>query len=124
MHQFICKAVEGKAVPLQQSKSNLLKKLLDSYENLNMKFKLTIEVIDKDINASQISLYKAFILKASKHFGNTYEEMESLLKRFYPISQNGDVKYKKPINKWTSKELTEFIDNASALLAEHGFIFE
>ena len=124
MHQFICKAVGGKIVPLQPNKISLLEKLLKSYQDLNMKFKVTIEVIEKDINSQQFGLYNAFILKASKHFGNTFEEMELLLKRFHPIFNNGTTTYKKPVKKWNTRELNDFLEQASALLAEHGFIFE
>lgn len=80
MHQFICKAQGGNIVPLEQNKRNLLNKVLRSYEELDMKFKVTIEVIVKNINEQQISLYNAFIIKASDHFGNTFIEMENILK--------------------------------------------
>lgn len=122
MHQFHCKAVGGKIVPLQSNKSKLLEKLLDSYEELNMKFKVTIQVIEKNINSDQVSLYKGFILKASNHFGNTYEEMEAILKRFWPLNSFHARDYKS-IEKWTTAELNLFIEQSSALLAEHGFTF-
>lgn len=121
MHQFHCQSINGNIVPLQQNKIDLLQKLLKSYEDLNMKFKLTIEVVDKNLNEQQIGLYKAFIIKSSNHFGNTYKEMEEILFRFFPIDINSNKR--KPVDKWTSQELTSFIDNASALLAEHGFVF-
>lgn len=129
MHQFICKAVEGKIVPLQPSKIDLLNKILNRYESLDKKFKITIESIEKNVNQSQISLYTAFIVKAANHFGNSYNEMENILKRFHPMNSpqgrdSNEIDYYKPINKWTSKELTQFIDEASALLAEQGFIFK
>jgi hypothetical protein len=124
MHQFICNSVGRKIVPLQVSKSELLNKLLDSYEELGMKFKVSIEVIEKNINEQQQSLYRAFILKASQHFGNTYNEMEEILKRFQPINAKGQIEqHCKPISIWTSKELDDFINQASVLLAEHGFKF-
>jgi len=121
MHQFICKAVGRKIVPLQQSKLNLLNKLLDSYSDTDKCFKLTIEIVEKNINEQQISLYKAFIIKASEYFGNTYHEMEIILRRFNPIYNIDDYK---PINLWTTKELDTFINQATALLAEQGFKFE
>lgn len=120
MHQFICKVVGGKIVPLQHNKEKLLKTLLADYERLGMKLKLTVEVIEKNINEQQISLYKAFIIKASNHFGNTFREMEIILIRFYPINSEG---YKISLNKWTPKQLNDFIDKASALLTEQGFKF-
>lgn len=119
MHQFICKSVGGIIVPLQKSKIDLLKKVLFTYEDLNKKFKVTIEYIEKNVNESQISLYNAFMLKASTHFGNSFQEMEILLSAFVPKEAG----WTKPINKWTSKELTQFIDEASAVLAEQGFSF-
>lgn len=123
MHQFICKSVGGIIVPLQKSKIDLLKKVLLTYEDLNKKFKVTIEYIEKNINEQQISLYNAFIMKASDHFGNSFQEMEIILISFYPkfIFQNSLLP--KPINKWTSKELDRFINQATALLAEQGFSF-
>ena len=124
MHQFICKVVEGKIVPLQPSKVDLLKKVLNTYEDLNKTFKVTIEYIEKNLNESQISLYNAFVLKAANHFGNSFDEMENLLCRYKPyIPSDGLNMVVKPINKWTSKELTQFIDQATALLAEQGFSF-
>ena len=123
MNQFICNSVKGKIVPVQINKEQLLNKLLNSYEELGMKFKLTIEVIEKNINREQISLYNAFIIQASKHFGNTFEEMEFLLMRFHPIAQGEDKKHKKPLKRWNTNDLNSFIDKASALLSEQGFQF-
>ena len=123
MHQFHCKAVEGKIVPLQPNKILFLEKLLKSYEELNKNFKVTIEVIEKNINSEQESLYKAFITKASNHFGNTYQEMENILKRFWPLNSFHMRDYK-PREKWTTTELNLFIEQSSALLAEHGFTFQ
>lgn len=125
MHQFICKAQEGRIVPLEQNKVEFLYKLLNSYQDLNKKFKVTIELIEKNINENQVSLYMVFVMKASKHFGNTYEEMREILKAFHPICQDGlDVGKPKPVYKWTSSELQEFLDKASALLSEYGFKFD
>lgn len=115
MHQFICKVIEGKIVPLQSSKVDLLNKVLNTYEDLHKTFKLTIEYIEKNINEQQLSLYNAFIVKASNHFGNSFAEMEDILERFYPK----DI----IVSKWTTPELNKFIDEATALLAEQGFSF-
>ena len=125
MHQIICKSLQRKIVPVREEKIALLNKLLDSYESLDKTFKLTIEVIEKNINEHQQSLYRAFIIKASNHFGNTYQEMESILGRFRPVvSSSGGVKaFYKPVPSWNSKELDRFINQASVLLAEQGFIF-
>lgn len=122
MHSFICKSVRGSLVPEQSNKIKFLQKLLNSYEQLDKKFKVTIEVIDKNLNESQLSLYNAFIIKASQHFGNTFKDMEEILFRFFPI----DIDTNKPkfVVKWTTAELNTFIQQASALLAEQGFKFE
>lgn len=121
MHQFHCRYINGKITPLQPNKISFLEKLLKSYEELNKNFKVTIEVIEKNINSEQESLYKAFIMKASNHFGNTYQEMEIILKRFHPINTDNSIKN---ISKWTTTELSLFIEQSSALLAEHGFTFQ
>lgn len=121
MHIFICKAVGGKIVPQQSNKKEFFEKLINSYQELNMSFTVSIEPVQKNINEAQIALYRAFILKASEHFGNSFQEMESLLKSFYPIEDIGSYK---PITNWSTKELTNFIDEASALLSEQGFNFE
>jgi hypothetical protein len=120
MHQFICKYVKGKIVPIQENKLKRLERLLNSYGELDKKFKVTIEIIEKNINEQQISLYNAFIIKAANHFGNTFNEMEIILKRFWP---RYDMNTIKALNKWTTKELDTFINQASALLAEQGFKF-
>lgn len=101
-----------------------MQKVLKGYEDLDKKFKVTFELIEKNLNEHQISLYNAFILKASNHFGNSFQEMENLLYRFkpYSIDELGG-KFATPISKWTSKELTQFIDEATALLAKQGFSF-
>lgn len=122
MHHFICKAQEGNIVPLEHNKEKFLRKLLDSYQDLNKKFKVTIEIIEKPISSEQTSLYNAFIIKASNHFGNTFIEMEKILMRFHPLNSFHSRDYKS-VSKWTSQELDNFINQASALLAEHGFKF-
>lgn len=118
MHQFICKSAQGKIVPEQDTKRKLYHKLLKSYEEQNMRFKVTIEVIKKNVNESQLSLYRAFIVKAHLHFGNTYEEMEQALKRFYPKNDLSINDNYKPLDKWNSSDLDNFINQANALLLE------
>ena len=120
MHQFICNSQEGNIVPLEKNKRIFFKKLLNSYQELNKNFKVTIELISKDINEQQYSLYKAYILKASEHFGNGFYEMARLLERFHPLGINSEPKNPK---KWSTHELNDFIDKSSALLSEHGFQF-
>ena len=99
----------------------MLNKLLNSYSELDKSFKLTIEVIEKNINEQQISLYNAFIIKASEHFGNTFQEMENILKRFWP--KWVDIEGIKEPKDWVKGDLENFINQASALLAEQGFKF-
>lgn len=122
MHVFICKSKDGNIIPNALNKKAFLRKLLNSYEELDMKFKVTIEVIEKNINDQQISLYNAFIIKASNHFGISFREMELMLKALYPMDHIAN-DYK-PKNKWTTVDLNNFIEQASALLAEQGFKFE
>jgi hypothetical protein len=120
MHQFISKAQSGRIIPTEPNKRKLLSRILDSYENQNISFKITIEPIEKNINESQRKLYDAFILKAADHFGNTYSEMQDILRRFYPINARGeDI----PLNRWSSQQLDLFITKSTAFLAEHGFHF-
>ena len=115
MHQFNCRSSGGKIVPLDDFKQKFFTKLLNHYEQLGMNFKVTIEILSKDVNTNQISLYNAFIIRASQHFGNTFEEMQNELMRFFPL----DIELnKKPVEKWNSKELNDFIDKANALLLE------
>lgn len=114
MHQFICKAREGKAIPTEQNKLAFLEKVLKYYEERNMTFKLQIEPIEKNINENQEKLYKAFILKASDHYGVTFKEMEFLVERFMPEG---------PRERWSSEQLNNFINKASSVLSEHGFQF-
>lgn len=120
MHIFIAKSLKGVITPLGLTKQSLLQKLLKSYEEQNKAFKITIEELSKDISSEQIKLYRAFIFKASNHFGNTYAEMEELLLQFYPI----DIDNKKLVlEKWSSKDLDEFINKSTSHLAEFGFHF-
>lgn len=117
MHQFICKSVSGKITPLKDDKKHLLHKLLNSYEKLNMNFKVTIEPVTKNLSGSQESLYKAFILTASNHFGNSYNEMVEMLKHFHPVDvfETGETI---PIARWNTEQLDNFINQANALLLD------
>lgn len=115
MHQFISKAQRGSIVPVEHNKQKLFLKLLKSYEELNMKFKVTIEVLSKDINQSQVSLYNAFIIKASENFGSSFQDMAVALLQLQPKDINGNFK---DISKWNTSELQDFIDKANALLLE------
>ena len=119
MDIFICKTVEGKIVPQQSlQKVQFFNKLINSYGQLDKAYKVTIELVEKNINESQKSLYKAFILKVSEHLGYSYKNTEDLL------LNEDSIKNVKPFHKWTTKDLNEFIDKSSALLAEYGFNFE
>jgi len=114
MHSFICKAPNGYPEPLEPSKRSLLDKILKDAKERGLTFKLSIEYIEKNLNAEQKSLYRGFILKASKSLGYEYHDMEKELKRFMPD---------KPLDRWSSRELTEFIDQSSAFLVQWGFNF-
>jgi|GEM_PF-4750811 len=114
MHQFICKTQSGVITPTEYNKEAFLKKVLKYYEDANITFKLQIEPIEKNINENQDKLYKVFILKAADHFGNSFGEMQTLLQQFMPEA---------PRERWSSKELNDFINKSSSHLAEFGFQF-
>jgi len=115
MHQFVCKSIRGVITPNSFLKEKLFHKLLKSYEDLGMNFKVTIELTSKNINESQVQLYNAFIIRASEHFGNTFAEMATILETLHPINIGGEVK---PIEKWSSLDLDTFINQANVLLLD------
>ncbi len=121
MQKFICKAQSGVPIPTDLNKQKLLAKMLKFYEMQNITFTVTLDLPRKDINEQQLKLYKAFIVQAADHFGNTYSEMEKILKdKFYPIDPTGsDI----PLHRWSSEQLDLFITKSTALLVEHGFQF-
>jgi len=82
-----------------------------------MKYIITIENVTKNINESQESLYRAFIYKSADHFGNSFQEMENILKRFHPLN-SFYTKDSKPVSRWNSKDLENFINQANALLLD------
>jgi len=101
--------------PLSSQQEKLLQKLLLKYEEDNVTVKVTYEIVVKNINEQQKSLYKAFIIKAADHFGDTFNGMENKLKRFMPEDKN--------LSKWSTKELDDFINKSTFFLAEFGFHF-
>lgn len=117
MHQFIVNAQSGTIVPVEHNKQKLFSKLLNSYEAMNMSFKITIEVLSKDINQSQVSLYNAFILRTAEHFGSTFNDMEMALTQLHPLNSFKVDDYKR-VDKWNTSELQDFINKANALLLE------
>ena len=121
MREFIVKVVEGKLVPLQLNQVKLLNKILKNAEDNNKNIKVTIQDIEKPINSNQEKLYRAYIINASKHFGNSYNEMQEMLVRFHPIDIDTG-KYKQ-LNQLKRSELNSFIEQANALLSEYGFKF-
>lgn len=123
MHQFNVKSIRGVISPVNDSKKKFFDKLLKSFEDENMTFKITIENISKNINEEQIALYKAFIVKAAEHFGNSYPEMEEMLDRFKPKFNSLGFDYSIPIQRWSNKDLDDFINKSTAFLAEFGFNF-
>jgi translation initiation factor 2 alpha subunit (eIF-2alpha) len=114
MHQFFCEVDGNDFVPIDSKKRELLNKIKKDYKNRNMTVKVTLEIVQKQINTEQEKLYKAFILKAADHFGTDFLYMANLLIGFAPD---------KPTSRWTTAELNKFIDQASAHLAEFGFHF-
>lgn len=123
MHQFNVKSIRGVISPVNDSKKKFFDKLLKSFENENITFKITIENVSKNINEEQIALYKAFILKAADHFGVDYKEMEEMLDRFKPKIKGLGFDCPKPVLRWNNKELDSFINKSTAFLADFGFNF-
>jgi 5'(3')-deoxyribonucleotidase len=116
MHQFICKVKDRKLVPINSKKVKLLNDMISDYERLGMTVKITLETsAGSNINISQISLYKVFILNAADHFGNSFKEMEDILKHFHPLNSFGDVVL---VDNWKNKDLDDFINKANALLLD------
>lgn len=122
MFRFIAKASKGKIKPLKPSNEKTLEKILSESESLNKKLIITIEYVEKKVNNSQISLYRAFIIKSSEAYGCTYSHMENLLKQFHPKEE--DLKTNIPIEKWTSKQLDSFINQASEVLSSNNENFK
>lgn len=126
MHKFLVKVVSGKIVPVQPSKDKLLNKMLKDYEALNKKFYITLEDVQKDINQNQTALYRAYIIKSAEYFGYTYHEMEKVLKELiHPINiESNDPDYLTiPVERWSSAQLDNFLNQANSVLSEHGFKF-
>lgn len=120
MHIFKCKSQSGRLIPADSSKIKLFHELLDNYERQDIIVTVTLEVKSKVINSSQEGLYKAFVIQAAGHFGNEFGEMQTLLKQFWPYNHNAIVRTP---SQWTTPELNEFIDRATAHLAPFGFHF-
>jgi hypothetical protein len=116
MHSFICKTDGDKIIPIGSSKKILLDKLKKDYKDRNITFKVTVSIVEKNLNKEQVKLHKAFILKAADHFGTTYPEMLHILERFTPDEGLS-------VERWSTKELDTFINKSTAFLAEHGFNF-
>lgn len=120
MHSFNVKIRGRKLVATDSTKQNFLDRLLDDYDNRQITLKVSIEIPEKHINQNQWKLYKAFILKAANHFGTDFEEMHHILKNLRPVDFAGNPV---EISRWTSKQLNDFIDQASSYLAQYGFNF-
>lgn len=124
MHSFICKTQQGKIVPVESNKERFFNKLINSYGELDKKYKVSIELIEKNVNEEQQRLYKAFILKVASHFGNDFKTTQDMLKRYFPKSMDDIGWNDKPLNQWTSEDLNVFIHQSCEFLAEYGFQFE
>lgn len=123
MHIFICEAKGGSIKPTTLAKQKFLLKLLDSYEEQNMRFKITIENISKDLNEAQMSLYKALVLKVSDYAGTTYSETEDDLRQFFPIDVLSDNNTYLPVAKWSSADLDNFISKVISCIDDDNFKF-
>ena len=125
MHKFNVEIRGRKLFATDPSKQDFLDRLQDDYENRKIVVQVSFEIPLKDINADQERLYRAFIVKAADHFGNEFGEMQQMLMQFWPIQPSGIMNYmeRKPVSKWTSKDLDDFINKSSAHLAQFGFHF-
>ena len=119
-HIFQCKAKSGQLVPTSASKQALLKKLLDHIERSGDTITVTIDQHGQNINEGQHKLYFSFIDKAAKHFGTDRDDMRATLQPFHPKTPDGEIKH---IDRWDTREINDFIDQASAHLAGFGFHF-
>tara|TARA_R110000772_G_scaffold19922_7_gene55416 strand:+ start:77 stop:445 length:369 start_codon:yes stop_codon:yes gene_type:complete len=115
MHLFIAKSDKGIIVPVEENKLIFWNKLLGDYEKQDMCFKVTIELVGKNINQAQEKLYNAFIIRASEHYGNSFYEMETMLHILKPMDIN---KRAIPVERWSTTQLNAFIDKANSLLLE------
>jgi len=121
MHQFIVKVEGGKLIAVLPQQQSRLDKVIDYYEKNKKSIKVTFEIVSKDITVAQHSLFNAFVLKASEHFGVEYEECLTYLEHLYPKDIEG--KIKSDYKSWKHSEMQIFIEKASAFLAEYGFKF-
>lgn len=113
MHLFIAKFFKGRILPVEEKKLVFWNKLLKDYEDKDMCFKVTIEVVGKNINGAQKSLYNAFIYRASDHFGNSFNDMKIMLHILEPRDPTGILV---PIERWSTDQLNRFIDEANVML--------
>jgi len=118
----MCKSQSRRILPTETHKRELMDKLLDLYERTGETFLVTISLPEKDIHKEQQSVYRAFIFKASEHFGNQYHEMEIMLQQFHPYEPDMDTH--KLLSKWSTRELNEFILKAGSFLEGFGFHFK
>lgn len=120
MHKFLVNFRGRQMVSTEIDKQNFLDRLLDDYENRNITVSVSIEIPTKRINQDQSKLYKAFILKASNHFGTDFPDIHKALKVLHPLDEEGEYI---PISKWNTYQLNNFINQASSYMAEFGFHF-
>lgn len=120
MHRFHIEVRGRKLVASDPSKQEFLDRLLDDYERRNITVDMILQIPEKDINANQYGLYKAFILKAAKHFGTDFRDMQNTLKNLHPTDFAGN---NVEVPKWTTEQLNTFISQSSSYLATYGFHF-
>jgi hypothetical protein len=123
MHIFICESKDGSLKPTTLAKQKFLLKLLNSYQEQNIRFKITIENISKDLNEAQMSLYKAFVVKVSDYYGNTYSETEQILTQFFPIDILSDNNKYLAVADWKSADLDIFLSKSISFIDDDNFKF-
>lgn len=120
MHKLRVKFRGGKPIATDPTKQDFLERLTNDYERRDIEVELSFEIPSKNINADQVKVYNAFIVKAAKHFGTDFGQMKHILKNLEPKDFGGN---SIPVSKWNNQQLNTFIDQASSYLAEFGFNF-
>lgn len=84
--------------------------------------KVTIEPSTKPLSIDQKTLYNAFIIRTSQHFGIRFSEMEVVLEPLKPIDPVNLEPM--PVKNWNTEQLNNFIEDAKAYIAEQDSNFE
>ena len=110
-------------MPVDNRAKQIFEKMTDHYKEFDKTFKISIEDSNKEINVNQKGLYRAFVNSAADYFGNEYHEMEKLLDSFKPNKSFHLPDGKIPVENWSTSQLDDFINKATAHLAQFGFKF-